>query len=357
MIHRISESEFKAALKADRSFAIYARETGKYANHFASEAWKALGTLPSTYASAEEKQKRLREIVQQASTRIAREQVKLSRARRQTMAIFGRALNGCLERDLAQPHNQIPPASYHAGTNMADAVKAAKWVAHVSGSMKHQFCPITEQDIETAIRHIAANRQMFTAATLTYIRKKTYYGPSPSMASRAAAKLKQLRPRLRRGSPRYTQAEIDNTGQVLKYKTFPDAAVRWTETEHPFPGTISGQYFLYNFVFPKAQTLLSQVSAARAPGQRGPSALNLACFVLGAFIASHPFKDGNGRTARVLYAGTLLAHGHPFVAPAIAFEQRLHGLHGLRSTPDAADFHPTDHFDFLDNFEASLMRS
>ncbi|TYC67226.1 hypothetical protein FMN63_14115 [Stappia sp. BW2] len=355
MIHRITESEFKAALNADRSFAIYASKTGKYANHLASEAWKAEGILPSTYASAEEKQKRLRKIVQHTSTRIATEQVKLSRARRQTMAIFGRAMNRCLERELAQPHNQMPPASYHASANMADAVKAAKWVAHVSGSMDLQHCPITEQDIETAIRHIAANRQMFTAATLTYIRKKTYYGPSPSMASRAAAKLKHLRARLRRGSPRFTPADLDN--MVLRteaYVTFPNSAVRWAEPEHAFPGTISGQYFLYNFVFPQAQTLLSQVPAARAPGQRGPSVLNLACFVLGAFIATHPFKDGNGRTARVLYAGTLLAHGHPFVAPAFAFEQRLHGL---RSTLDAADFHPTDHFDFLDNFEASLMRS
>jgi len=347
MTRRISESEFKAALNADRSYALYARTTGKYANHFASEAWKTMGNLPSAYASPEEKQQKLREIVQNTSRRMAREQDKLSRTRRQTMGIYGKALNGCLARDLATPHNQMPPASYHAGPNMEDAAKAAKWVAHASGSMDHLGCPVTEQDIETAIRQIAAKRQMFSAETLTYVRKKTYFGPRPSMASRMMATLKYYRPRFRPRRPApFNVADFEDIGPPTQaYQTSPNSAVRWAEPDDAYPGTISGQYFLYNFVFPKAQTLSSQISMERAPGQRGPSALDLACFVLGAFIATHPFKDGNGRTARVLYAGILLAQGEPFVAPAMALEKQLHGL---RSTPAPANLPPIDHFDLVD---------
>ncbi|POF32300.1 Fic family protein [Roseibium marinum] len=346
MTRRISESEFKAALNADRSFALYARTTGKYANHFASEAWKTMANLPSEFENAEEKQRKLQEIVQKTSRRMAREQDKLSRTRRQTMGIYGKALNGCLARDLAQPHNQMPPASYNAGTNMEEAAKAAKWVAHASGSMDHLGCPVTEHDIETAIRQIAAKRQMFSAETVTYVRKKTYFGPRPSMASRALATLKYLRPRLPRRATPFTDADFENIGRpTTSYQTSPNSAVRWAEADDAYPGTISGQYFLYNFVFPKAQTLSAQLSQERDSGQRGPSALDLACFVLGAFIATHPFKDGNGRTARVLYAGVLLAHREPFVAPAMAMEKRLHGL---RSTPVPANLPPIDHFDFAD---------
>lgn len=51
-----------------------------------------------------------------------------------------------------------------------------------------------------------------------------------------------------------------------------------------------------------------------------PAAVDdLASFLMLGVILAHGFGDGNGRTARALYACTLLRHGRPFIPPAYAW--------------------------------------
>ncbi|PVB60827.1 Fic family protein [Labrenzia sp. 011] len=332
MIRKITETEFLNALLGDRHFAVYARNVGPYANYFARAFWKDKTTLPATFEDAQAKKDKLREIVKEASKKMVLEQSKLGTVRGQMMGIFGKALNGTLGKELSHPSNHMAPGAYQANANDHDAIKAAKWIMYASGSLEHLNCPVTEHDIVVAIRHISTGIPLFSAETVKYIRKKTYFGPKQSNLNWGLAKLKKLRPRLPQRRTDYTHINMDEIGDVheARYSTFPDSAVRWAAKEHPYPGTISGRYFLYNSVFPKAVTLGCQF-AARATTDtdfrwRGATPQDLACFALGSFIATHPFKDGNGRTARVLYAGVLLAHREPFVAPTAGMEQRLHGL-------------------------------
>ena len=67
--------------------------------------------------------------------------------------------------------------------------------------------------------------------------------------------------------------------------------------------------------------------AANIGQPAGPASwLDLGLYLLGATIRSHGFTDGNGRTARALYASCLLRGGVAFVAPTNGYEQTLHQL-------------------------------
>ncbi|TYC51939.1 hypothetical protein FMN50_19540 [Rhodobacterales bacterium] len=267
------------------------------------------------------------------------------------MGIFGKAVNGDFTRQMEQTGNQMFPGSYRSSANEDEVVKASKWISHASGSFEHLNCPVTERDVAEAIRYVSSGISIFSADTLKYIRRKTYFGPKASYRDRALSQIKKFKPQFRMRRQRFNIDDVDMATHNVLYQTHTDTAIRWATSLVPYPGTIAGQHFLYNSVFPKARTLNSQL-AGRAANQtggarehRGTTAMDLACFALGTFVAAHPFKDGNGRTARVLYAGILLAHGRPFVAPTISMENRLNGLR----TPDPNVETPlSNHFDFFD---------
>lgn len=329
MTRRITKTEFLQALRGHHLFANFGYRAGIDAEHFAKEFWKSKQSGLGSY-NDEERRQQLLEIVDSAVEKMLLEQAKLIQARNHITGIFGRASIGGLMREMALPNNIMNPGRYNAGQNETDINKAAKWVANASGSFTHMNCPVTEHDVAEAIQYLSKRNQFFTPEMVKYIRKKTFFGPKPSFAALAQAKLKKFKPslpKLRSASPRRNLTiNIDDIADLRPtYMTFPDSAVRWAEEDHPYPGTVAGQYFLFNTVFPLADQLRTQV-AAQAGNRLPATPLDLACFVLGAFVATHPYKDGNGRTARVLYAATLIKYGEPFVAPSMNMENRLNGL-------------------------------
>jgi hypothetical protein len=67
-------------------------------------------------------------------------------------------------------------------------------------------------------------------------------------------------------------------------------------------------------------------TGAVAPGVGGVTWGDYALYLLGVIVRAHGFTDGNGRTARAVYALAMLRGGVAFVAPTNIFEQTLHGL-------------------------------
>ena len=167
--------------------------------------------------------------------------------------------------------NQLAEATYGVVAGDTDQTKAARWVCHASNSLGPANVPAIQATLQEIER---------VATSLTTVDGWTAINTSVNMGAVPGA---------RRG--------IDTGGGQL-------------------PSPESGRTLLG-----KAAQHVTGFAPANANQWQ-----DLACYLLGAVIRSHGCTDGNGRTARALYATCFIRGAVPFVAPTIAFENTLSGL-------------------------------
>ncbi|MEZ0228498.1 MAG: Fic family protein [Planctomycetota bacterium] len=169
--------------------------------------------------------------------------------------------------------NKMDETKYSAATTDANALKAAKWICSASNSDKKNLGTVAPQ----------------LAKILEESAKKSTINS-------------------------YQHVVMLNKVLVPK----PSADVRGVATMGgKLPSSVTGARLL---------EIAMETLSKKTPGAAGCAWEDLACHLLGTTLRTHGFPDGNGRTARALYALAFLKGNKPFVAIERKLEDKLSDL-------------------------------